>query len=117
MSEQHSSQHAAVVVAQRDWHTRARVRILEDTVSQSIDPAGVRYFHAGEECELIQWGHKGRFVLRDTWWDSLDIDGAHIVDASKVEVVAILDEVTPLYGENEPDGWVGLPEWMIGEME
>lgn len=115
MSEQ-SSQHA-VVVAQRDWHTRARVCIREDVASQSIAPAGVRYFHAGEECEMIQWGHKGRFVLRDTWWDSTDIDAAYIIASDHVEVIAVLEEVPPLYGGNAPDGWVGLPEWMQGEME
>lgn len=90
--------------AQRDWHTRARVRILADTASQSIDPPGVRRFRAGEECVMIQWGRAGRPVERDSWWDSFDIDAAHIVPASKVEVIAILEEVTPGDELQRPEG-------------
>jgi hypothetical protein len=83
------------VLAQREWWTKARVRILEDVSAGAIEPRGVRRFHAGEECVMIQWGREGRPVRRDHWWDSFDIDGAHIIDASKVEVVAILDETVP----------------------
>lgn len=82
-------------VARRNWHTRARVRILTDHASRSIDPDGVRYFRAGEETVLIQWGWAGREVERVDWWDSADIDGAHIIPASKVEVIAVLDEILP----------------------
>jgi hypothetical protein len=82
-------------IARRDWHLRARIRILEDTAAGSVDPPGVRRFRADEECVMLQWGWAGRPVKRDVWWDSFDIDGAHIIDASKVEVVAILDETLP----------------------
>jgi hypothetical protein len=40
-------------------------------------------------------GCRGYPVSRDSWWDSMDIDGAHIIDASNVDVIAIQDEVFP----------------------
>jgi hypothetical protein len=71
------------------------VRILEDVGSRSIDPPGVRWFHAGEETVMIQFGSRGHPVDRSSWWDSTDIDDAHIIPASKVDVIEILDEVLP----------------------
>ncbi len=82
-------------VAAREWHTRARVRILTETTSRSVDPYTVRTFHPGEELEMVQWGREGRPVKRDAWWTSYDIDGAHIIKAEHVEIVEILDEVAP----------------------
>ncbi len=82
-------------VATRDWHTRARVRVLETTVKHSVDPWVERKFHAGEEIEMVQWGRAGRPVRRDSWWTSFDIDAAFILEASNVEVVEVLDEVSP----------------------
>jgi hypothetical protein len=91
-----SREEQSQAVATQDWHTRARVRIREDASSQSVDPPpGVRHFHPGEEVVTIQWGRKGYPVTRDSWWDSMDIDGAHILDAGKVDVIAILEEVLP----------------------
>ena len=82
-------------IAVRDWHTRAIVRVVTQSGSNSVDPQGTRIFRVGEEIEMVQWGNEGRPVLRDTWWDSFDIDGAHIIRASNVEVVKVLDEVLP----------------------
>lgn len=82
-------------VAQRDWHTHARVRVRQQVGAGSVDPPGGRIFRAGEVYEMFQWGLKGRPAWRNTWWDSFDIDGAHIIDADAVEVIEILDEVSP----------------------
>jgi hypothetical protein len=87
---------AEPVVARRDWHTRARVRVLEDAASQSVDPPGGRHFQAGEEVILLQFGRAGSPVTRDRWWDSTDVDGAHLLDASNAEVIAVLADVRPL---------------------
>lgn len=104
-------------VAQRDWHTRARVRIREDVSAHSFDPFSPRHFRAGEELVMLQWGRAGNTVKRDLWWTSYDIDNAFLIPADAVEVLEVLDEVNPVYGGDEPDGWVGLPEWMKGELE
>ncbi len=81
-------------IANRDWHTRARVRILKERASYT--PAHtVRTFRPGEELEMIQWGRAGREVDRSRWWTSYDLDGAHIIDADKVEVIEVIDEVAP----------------------
>lgn len=82
-------------IAAREWFTRARVRILETIKTQSVDPWTTRDFYAGQELEMVQWGRAGRPVERDTWWTSFDIDGAHIIKAGKVEVIEILEEVSP----------------------
>lgn len=82
-------------VAQRDWHTWARVRILADTEVGSIDPWETRRYYAGQEVTMLQWGRKGRPVRRDSWWSNDDIDAAFILDASQVEVIEILEEMLP----------------------
>ena len=81
--------------AVREWHTHALVRVLETTTSRSVWPAGERTFQQGEELEMFQCGEAGRPVDRDAWWTSYDIDAAQNIDASKVEVVRVLDEVPP----------------------
>ena len=81
-------------IAARDWHTRAIVRIVETTEVGNAE-GGTCTFHAGQELEMIQWGRAGRPVDRTRWWTSFDIDGAYIIKASKVEVVRVLDEVSP----------------------
>lgn len=83
------------IIASRDWHTRAIVRILETTTVGNVSPYSERTFQAGEEVEMVQWGREGRPVSRERWWSDFDIDGAHIIKANKVEVVRVLDEVSP----------------------
>ncbi len=83
------------IIASRDWHTRAHVRITAEVSSHSVDPWIHRTFHVGEELEMLQWGRKGRPVKRDSWWTSYDIDGAHIVKAENVEVIEVLEETQP----------------------
>jgi hypothetical protein len=83
------------VAAGRDWHTRARVRLLTDHECHSVDPCRERRFELGEELMMVQWGRGGRPVDRGGSWTSFDIDGAFIVSAEKVEVLEILDEVSP----------------------
>lgn len=63
---------------------RVRVRILRDVSVRSVEPAGVRHFHAGEVCELIPRG--------GSWWDSYDIDGAFILPDDAVEVLEPVDD-------------------------
>lgn len=91
-------------IAARDWHTRAVVRILQEKTCRSVDPYTVHTFHAGDEREMIQWGRAGRPVERDAWWTSFDIDGAYIVEASIVEVVKVLDEISPQEESNPAPG-------------
>ena len=61
----------------------AIVRIKEEYSAGSVDPPGRRIFRAGETVEMIE-------VTPGYWWDSLDIDGAHIIEGSKVEVIRVL---------------------------
>jgi hypothetical protein len=80
--------------ATRDWHTRALVRFKE-TVTVRAPESEEYTFRAGQEREMVQWGRAGRAVDRTSWWTSYDIDGAYIIDAGKVEVVKIIEEVLP----------------------
>ena len=82
-------------LASQDWYRRAIVRVKERVTKRSVDPYQEHTFHVGEELEMVQWGCAGRPVRRDSWWTSFDIDGALIIEASKVEVVKILDEKSP----------------------
>ena len=88
--------------ATRDWHTRAIVRVKETTRVGSVDPWREHTFVVGDELEMVQFGNAGRPVDRSAWWDSYDIDGAFIIKASKVEVVRIIEEVSPTESEDEP---------------
>ena len=81
-------------IASRDWHTRARVRILETTQVGSPE-GGTHTFHAGQEVTMVQWGRAGREVTRTAWWTDFDIDGAFILKSKYVEVLEILDEISP----------------------
>ena len=83
------------MIASHDWHRRALIRVKEMTTKRSVDPYREYTFHVGEELEMVQWGRAGRLVIRDTWWTSFDIDGAFIIEDSKVEIVKILDEKLP----------------------
>lgn len=84
-------------VAERDWSTRARVRITAPYGAGAPDSYDGRQFTAGEELEMIQWGRGGRPVERDSWWTSTDIDGAFIVPADHVEVLEVIRENPPTW--------------------
>lgn len=81
-------------IAQRHWHMRARVRIVSDYDASAVDPPIRRRFAAGEELTLIRWGLAGRRI-DDAWWTSQDIDGAHIVPSDHVEVLEVIEHVSP----------------------
>ncbi len=81
--------------ATHDWYRRALVRVKEMTTKRSVEPYREHTFRAGEVLEMVQWGRAGRPVKRDSWWTSFDIDGALIIEASKVEIVKIIDETLP----------------------
>lgn len=81
--------------ATRDWYRRAIIRVKETVTKRSVDPYREHTFRVGEELEMVQWGRAGRPVKRESWWTSFDIDGALILEASKVEVITILDEKLP----------------------
>jgi hypothetical protein len=83
--------------AERDWSTRARVRIITPVGAANVDPRGSRSFTPGEELEMIQWGRAGRSVDRSAWWTSTDIDGAFIIGAEHVEVLEIIKEKAPTF--------------------
>lgn len=82
-------------IATQEWYTRALVRIREQRVCHSPE-GGEHTFYVGEEVYMVQWGRAGRPVDRSAWWTSFDIDGAFIIEADKVEVIKIIDEVSPL---------------------
>jgi len=86
-------------IASQDWHTRARVRILETVTKGSVDPWRTRTFQAGDELIMVQFGSAGRPIDRSAWWTSYDIDGAFIIESDKTEIVKILDEVAPIEGK------------------
>ena len=89
LSEMQKQQNAA-----QEWYTRARVRIKE-TVTKRARESWEHTFRAGTELEMVQWGRAGRKVDRSAWWTSFDIDEASIIEADKVEVIQILEEVPP----------------------
>src|SRR5580658_1347550 len=86
-------------LAEREWLTRARVRILASYPSSAPDiwhkrdPAP----QPGEERVMIQWGRAGRAVDRDAWWTSADIDGAAIVPAEHVLVLEVTENSAPTH--------------------
>jgi hypothetical protein len=84
-------------LAERDWYTEARVRIVKETTVGAVDPRVDRTFRVGEIVTMNQSGHAGREVLRDTWWDSSDIDGAHIISADCAEIVEVLEDHPPTW--------------------
>lgn len=88
-------------LAEQDWYRKARVRILADVKTRAVYPPVERRFVAGEELEMVQWGHAGR-EIRDDWWTSHDIDGAQILHPGYVEVVEELEAVSPFPPRPEP---------------
>jgi hypothetical protein len=74
---------------------RARVRIVSDYDAGAVDPPVRRLFTVGEELTLILGGRAGRPVDDAWWWTSRDIDGAHMVPADRVEVLEIIEHVSP----------------------
>lgn len=86
-------------LAERDWSRRARVRIVKETTVGAVDPRVDRTFKAGEELVMEQRGRAGEEVLRDNWWTSSDIDGAHIISTECAEIVEILNDVPPTWDE------------------
>ena len=46
---------------------------------------------------MHQRGNVGREVLRDCWWDSGDVDGAHIIRADCAEVLEVLEDHPPTW--------------------
>ncbi|MDM4723357.1 hypothetical protein QTQ03_28545 [Micromonospora sp. WMMA1363] len=90
-------------LAERDWWTLARVRIVRETTVGAVDPMVDRTFRVGEELTMNQRGRAGDEVLRDCWWSSTDIDGAHIIDADCSEVIEILEDIPPDLGRRRAD--------------
>ena len=84
-------------LAERDWYTVARICIVKETTVGAVDPRVPRTFRAGEIVTMNQDGRVGREVLRDTWWDSSDIDGAHIIRADCAEIVEVLEDHPPTF--------------------
>lgn len=81
--------------AVRDWHTRARVRVVVETTTGAPGdpwPAHGRRWKVGEEATLVQWGRAGQPVERESWWTSYDIDGAHILPATCVQVIEVIED-------------------------
>jgi hypothetical protein len=47
-------------------------------------------FHPGEELEMVQWGRPGDEIGMTPWWTSEDVDEAHMVPATKVKVLKVV---------------------------
>ena len=72
---------------------KARVRIVRDVTSRSVDPGGVRTWRIGEEHIMFQWDRKpGLPPASSSWWTDFDIDGAHIIAGGDAEVLEVLEE-------------------------
>jgi hypothetical protein len=84
-------------LAERSWWTLALVRIVRETTVGAISPMTQRTFRVGEELEMHQSGRAGAEVLRDCWWSSTDIDGAHIIKADCAEVIKVLEDFPPTW--------------------
>ncbi|MGW3141436.1 hypothetical protein [Streptomyces sp. NPDC001139] len=72
------------------WCVRARVRILTEHQSTSVEPLNLRLFHAGDELEMVQWGQPGDEDGMAPWWTGHNLHKAHKVPASKVEILEVL---------------------------
>jgi uncharacterized protein with PQ loop repeat len=83
------------IIAERDWWTKARVRMLATTAVGSVDPMVDRTFRVDEELTMVQWGRNGCPVERDCWWTLADLDCANIIAADQVTILEILDEAPP----------------------
>ncbi|WP_157904264.1 hypothetical protein, partial [Parafrankia soli] len=86
-------------LAERDWSTSARVRVVRETTVGAVDPRVDRTFRVGEVLTMYQSGRAGRQVDRRSWWSSHDIDGAHILPADAVEIVEVLIDRPPTWAD------------------
>ena len=84
-------------VAEREWSTWARVRILATYRAGSVSPWDKRRFEPGQELEMVQWGRAGRPVDRAAWWTSTDIDGAFIIPAEHITVLEVTRNKAPTF--------------------
>jgi hypothetical protein len=84
-------------LAERDWYTEARVRIVTQHTAGAVDPPVDRTFTVGEVLKMHQSGRAGREIDRGAWWDSSDIDGAHIIPAGCAEIVEVLEDHPPAW--------------------
>lgn len=72
---------------------RARVRIVRDISTRSVDPGDAINWHAGEELVMFQWDRNPGLPPADhAWWTDFDIDGAHIIAAEHIQVLEVLEE-------------------------
>ena len=85
------------VIAERDWWTKARVRIMATTAVGSVNPIVDHTLRVDEELTMVQWGREGCPVERDCWWTLADLDDAHIIAADRVTILEILDETPPTF--------------------
>lgn len=86
-------------LAERSWFTEAKVRIVKGYRAGAVAPNTERRYLVGEEVQLIQWGRAGKEVDRDSWWTSMDIDGAYILPAEHVQVVEVLEDIPPFWAQ------------------
>ncbi|KAB1922696.1 hypothetical protein F8271_31155 [Micromonospora sp. ALFpr18c] len=70
---------------------------MRETTVGAVDPMMARTFRIGEELTMNQRGRAGDEVLRDCWWPSTDIDGAHIIAADCAEVIKALEDIPPTW--------------------
>jgi hypothetical protein len=84
-------------LAERDWYTRARIRIVRETTVNSTAFCVRRTCGVGEELTMYQAGRAGWQVDRGTWQISIDDERVIAVPAGCAEVIEVLEERPPTW--------------------
>jgi hypothetical protein len=84
-------------LAERDWWTLARVRVVRRSRVGNTDPHDIVTYEVGEVYEMNQHGRAGAEIDRGSWWSSTDLDGAYVLPADAVEVLEVLRDHPPTW--------------------
>lgn len=84
-------------LAERDWWTLSRVRVVRQTRPSNIDLRDTVTYEVGEVLVMNQHGRAGAEIDRRSWWSSNDADGGYGLSADAVEVVEVLEDHPPTW--------------------
>lgn len=84
--------------AERDWLIRARVRLLADVRTGGYGTP--RTASAGDELVMVMRGRAGAWVATDAWSTDEPAKTALLVWAQNVEVLEVLEQVSPWPGRD-----------------